>query len=63
MAGELRPYHRVRVSAEIQEDSRMWQQFLENFNGVSFWRDERLLEAELQVHSDAAGGLGFGLYF
>lgn len=34
-----------------------------NFNGVTFWREELRLEAELQVHSDAAGSLGLGIFF
>lgn len=61
--GLRRPTHRARVTAQVRQDLVMWASFLDQFNGVSFWREDRLLEAELQVHSDAAGGLGFGVYF
>ena len=38
-------------------------QFLDKFNGISFWRSEIGLRADFQVHLDAAGSLGFGFYF
>lgn len=63
MAGLFSPHHRIRVNASMREDMVMWQQFLDDFNGTSFWRDSQLLRADFQVHSDAAGGHGFGLYF
>ncbi|XP_053161001.1 uncharacterized protein LOC128349104 [Hemicordylus capensis] len=56
-------HHRVRVTAPMQADMQLWATFLESYNGASFWQDTLLLEAELQVQSDAAGGLGFGVYF
>lgn len=40
----------------------VWMHFLEHFNGVTFWREEHL-EAELQVHSNAAGSLGMGFFY
>lgn len=57
------PHHRLRVSHEMRDDIHTWLDFLENLNAVSLWRSERLLEAELEVHSDAAGGSGFWVYF
>lgn len=63
MSGLTAPYHRVRVSAEMRKDITMWSTFLWEFNGTSFWREVQRLRADLQVHSDAAGGHGFGLYF
>lgn len=39
----------------------MWGGFLQSYNGISFWRDDLLLEVELQVMSDTASGLG--VYF
>ncbi|XP_053105446.1 uncharacterized protein LOC128324664 isoform X1 [Hemicordylus capensis] len=57
------PHHRVRVTHELREDARMWVEFLRDFNGISLWRSKFLLEAELQIQSDAAGGHGFGLFF
>ena len=40
-----------------------WLQFLDGFNGISFWRDEVHVKAEFQVHSDAAGSSRYGVYF
>ncbi|XP_053143522.1 uncharacterized protein LOC128341261 [Hemicordylus capensis] len=57
------PHHRVRVTEGVRADLSLWESFLAGYNGVTFWRQEQLLEADLQVHSDAAGGAGFGLYF
>ena len=44
-----------------RDDLRIWLQFLHVFNGMSFWRDELHLGAE--VHSDAARPSGYGIYF
>ncbi|XP_053164753.1 uncharacterized protein LOC128350441 isoform X1 [Hemicordylus capensis] len=63
MSGLRAPHHRVRLTEGVKADLAVWGTFLEQFNGVSFWRAEQLVEAELQVHSDAAGGAGFGVYF
>lgn len=63
MAGLKAPHHKTRVTVGMREDLLMWREFLGTFNGVSFWRDDLLLEAELQVMSDAAGSSGFGVYF
>lgn len=55
------PLHRVRVTAGMKEDILVllvWIQFFYSFNGVSLWREVLLVEANLQVHSDAAGGFG-----
>ncbi|XP_061466237.1 uncharacterized protein LOC133377049 [Rhineura floridana] len=61
MAGLSRSYHRTRVTAALRADLTVWSTFLRDFNGVSLWRRDRLLEAELQVHSDASGAFGFGV--
>lgn len=41
-----------RVIREIKRDLLVFQEFLESLNGISFWREELHLKAELQVHSD-----------
>ena len=63
MSDLKRPVHRMRVTRGMREDLTVWKQFLDHFNGVSFWRSELSLRAEVQVNSDAAGALGFGIYF
>lgn len=63
MKGLGLPSHHTRMSAAMRADLWVWLDFLEQYNGVSFWRDNRLLEADLQVQSHGAGGYGFGPYF
>ena len=55
--------YKTRVTKDMREDLIVWEQFLAQFNGVSFWRSEISLKAEVQVNSDAAGAQGFGIYF
>lgn len=62
MVGLSTPWHCVRVTGSMRDDMVVWLA-LENFNGISFWREVQILEAELRVHSDAVGALGFGVYF
>ena len=47
----------------MREDFLVWSQFLKSFNGISFWRDDRWLQADFQVNSDMARSLGFSIYF
>lgn len=63
MAGLRPPHHRIRVSASMRADFEVWLQFLQTFNGASFWHTDLLLEAKLCIKSDAAESLGFGVYF
>ncbi|XP_054843036.1 uncharacterized protein LOC129334764 isoform X1 [Eublepharis macularius] len=63
MAPLRAPHHRLRVTSGMRDDLDVWSEFVEGFNGVTLWREELLLEAELQVTSDASGSTGFGVYF
>ncbi|XP_077182618.1 uncharacterized protein LOC143832292 [Paroedura picta] len=61
--GLSKPHHRMRISHGIREDLRTWQEFIGHFNGVSLWQEDIRLRGDLQVHSDAAGGAGFGVLY
>lgn len=63
MSGIRAPLHRIHVVTSMQEDLAMWQEFLENFNSISFWREDLRLGTELQIHMDAGGSTVFGVYF
>ncbi|XP_054843457.1 uncharacterized protein LOC129335043 [Eublepharis macularius] len=63
MSKASKPNHRIRITRDMRADIQVWEDFLGSFNGVSFWREDVLLEAELQVTSDASGSTGFGVYF
>lgn len=49
--------------AGMRDDLIMWQGFFDSYNGISFLRDDLLLEDELQVMSDAVGTSRFGVFF
>lgn len=57
------PHHRIKGSSGMRLDLEVWKRFLGKFNGVSFWREEAKLEAELRLHSDVAGASGFGVFY
>ena len=63
MSGLRKPFHKTRITKGMREDLGLWEHFLDQFNGVSFWRSDMHLRADVQVNSDAAGALGFGIYF
>lgn len=57
-------HHRISVTASARADIKWWQDFLPGWNGVSLmlqadWESA----ADLQLHTDASGTLGFGAYF
>lgn len=63
LAGANAPHHRIRVTKGMKEDLKVWLEFLANYNGVSVWQRPLVLEGSMQIHSDAAGTCGFGVYF
>ena len=62
--GLKRPGHFVRVSKEVKADLFTWQQFFQEYNGKSFFLNEkRENSVSLQLFTDAAGAHGFGAVF
>lgn len=59
---ELRAaHHRLRLTPKVKDDLRVWLNFLEEFNGKSFFLDEHWTNSnKLHLFTDAAGSLGFG---
>lgn len=57
----LRPYHFISMNWEGKEDLLMWCSFLQSYNGVSFWRQLMVLQAQLQVHVNTAVGTSLGI--
>ncbi|KAJ1129019.1 hypothetical protein NDU88_007390 [Pleurodeles waltl] len=62
LSGQALPHHHVRLKVGVREDLRMWSTFLESFNEIPLkvWRE---CEWDVQLFSDAAGSMGFGLYW
>lgn len=63
MSGASAPHHYIRITRGMRDDIQVWLAFLGHFNGVSLWQSPLQLSKALQVRSDAAGSLGFGVLF
>lgn len=48
MAGLRHPYYHARETKGMHNDLALWQDFLSFYNEVSFWREDKLNEADLQ---------------
>jgi hypothetical protein len=62
--GVKSPHHFIRLSKSVKADLELWQSFLLDFNGRSFflhdgWNDS----LSLNLYTDAAGSLGYGGIF
>ena len=56
-------YH-VYLNNAFREDLSMWELFLQDWNGRSFFLEEQLTMApDLHSHTDASGTLGYGGYY
>ena len=62
-SGVVEPHHHIRLTAAIKQDLSIWAEFLNNYNGTSIWQTPLSPGNSLQVHSDAAGSLGFGVFY
>lgn len=63
MKGLRHSHHWLQVSQSMKGDLLVWQTFLASFNGISISRQDLRLKDELQLNSDVAGSLGFGVHF
>lgn len=62
-AGVSSPHHFIRLPSGVKEDLGVWETFLGRYNGRSFWMDDAVSNADLELFTDAAGAHGFGAYF
>ena len=59
--GVPKPHHHIHLPKHVKEDVRVWQHFLNNFNGKSFFLDFKFLSNHtLQLFTDASSSIGFG---
>ena len=62
--GLKKPHHKARLLPGAKLDLSMWWEFLQHFNGVSPFRDQGWFDNDaLELFTDAAGGIGFGVFF
>ena len=60
--GAVKPFHKVRVTQDLREDLKIWKAFLRGFNGVSVILPDWELNDHVDMHTDAAGTIGYGAY-
>ena len=62
--GIKKPHYFIRLNTEVKKDWRIWQTFLDSFNGNSFFLDEGWSSSySLCFHTDAVQSKGYGLIF
>ena len=62
--GAKRPYHRIRLSKEAKSDIATWLTFLDQFNGKTFFLDDKWeTSSSVELFTDAAGSKGYGAIF
>lgn len=58
------PFHFIRLKKEVKADLAVWQEFLDEYNGKSFFLEDVWHTSELlNLYTDASGSLGFGALF
>lgn len=58
-AGAAVPHHQICITKGM----RVWLEFLSSYNGVSVWQQPLELKGGMEIHLDAVGASGFGVYF
>ena len=62
--GLSKPYHHVKITSQVKEDLSVWDNFLKNYNGRTFFLDYIwLTNHQLQLYTDAASTIGYGAVF
>ena len=58
------PHHFIRLNKSSKADLALWQSFLDDFNGRSFFLNDAWHDSlSLNLYTDAAGSLGYGGIF
>ena len=56
-------YH-VILNRECLDDIRMWYEYLDQWNGMSFFIDDNIVRAaDFDLYTDTSSTIGFGGYF
>ena len=62
--GIKKSYYRIKMTKEVKADLRVWKTFLQEYNYKTFFLDSIWLSNDtLQLHTDAAGSVGFAAIF
>lgn len=58
--GLTSPYSHIKLTKSLKDDLSLWLEFLNSFNGQSYWQSEFVEAEALGLLTDAAGSIGFG---
>ena len=62
--GVSKSYYKIKMTKEVKSDLLVWKNFLENYNYQTFFLESIWLSNDvLQLHTDAAGSIGFAAIF
>ncbi len=56
-------HHRVTLNQECLTDFNMWREFLMDWNCKSFFLEDEIAAAQMELFTDAAASVGYGAYF
>lgn len=57
------PSAHMRLTRPLKKDLKIWYEFICRFNGHAIWQDDFILSESLQLFTDSAGSVGYGVYF
>ena len=56
--------HFIYLNKGFRDDLELWENFLQRWNGKSFFLEDQLTSApDLEIYADAAGSVSYGCYF
>ena len=58
-----KPFHSIRLTREITEDIHIWLQFLDRYNGITYFRALKITQSNVIHMASDASKLGFGAVF
>ena len=59
--GAKKPFHHIKITSGTRSDLVMWQDFLSEYNGKSFFLlDKVYTDQALQLYTDSAKSIGYG---
>lgn len=59
MSGFKSPFSHIRITSELKDDLLVWSQFLSDYNGRTFFQEDFVFSADIDLYTDAAGAHGF----
>ena len=59
-----KPFHHIKMTKEVKDDFLLWLDFLQSYNGKTFFRlDAVHTDEALRLFTDSSGSIGYGAVF